>query len=148
MEVFYPLRVHVCGECYLVQLPEFQTPEQIFSDYAYFSSQSETWLDHARAYVADVSERFGQLEGAAFVNGDGNKKPDGFMNDSDIQVINTGLAANITADSLIDITGELKEGYQGVYTMNRRTVAKVRQLKGFRSSASRTTGSPCRSPTD
>ncbi|NIA09641.1 MAG: SAM-dependent methyltransferase, partial [Nitrospiraceae bacterium] len=44
MEPFYPLHVYVCERCYLVQLPEFQTPEQIFSDYAYYSSYSETWL--------------------------------------------------------------------------------------------------------
>ena len=37
MEPFYPLHVYVCETCYLVQLPEFQTPEQIFSDYAYYS---------------------------------------------------------------------------------------------------------------
>jgi hypothetical protein len=38
MEPHYPLRVHVCDMCYLVQLPELQSPEEIFSDYAYFSS--------------------------------------------------------------------------------------------------------------
>lgn len=60
MEPFYPLHVWVCGECFLVQLEEFVAPEEIFGDgeYAYFSSFSDSWLAHARAYVADTSERF------------------------------------------------------------------------------------------
>ena len=48
-EAFYPLRVYVCGECLLVQLPEEERPEAIFSDYAYFSSYSDSWLRHAEA---------------------------------------------------------------------------------------------------
>jgi SAM-dependent methyltransferase len=58
MEPFYPLHAYVCEACYLVQLPEFQTPEQIFSDYAYYSSYSETWLKHAKAYVEYMIARF------------------------------------------------------------------------------------------
>ena len=49
MEPFYPLRALVCDHCFLVQLEEFETPEQIFSDYAYFSSYSVSWLEHCRA---------------------------------------------------------------------------------------------------
>lgn len=59
MEPFYPLHVRVCEQCYLVQLPEFQSPEQIFGDYAYFSSYSETWLIHAKTYTELMIERFG-----------------------------------------------------------------------------------------
>ena len=51
MEPFYPLRVTVCRECFLVQLPEFASPAEIFSEYAYFSSYSESWLEHARRYA-------------------------------------------------------------------------------------------------
>ena len=59
-ETFYPLRAYVCAECLLVQLEDFETPEQIFGgEYAYFSSYSDSWLDHARRYVDDVSDRFG-----------------------------------------------------------------------------------------
>jgi len=58
-EAFYPLTVYVCADCFLVQLPESASPEEIFSDYAYFSSTSESWLRHARAYVESVSERLG-----------------------------------------------------------------------------------------
>jgi hypothetical protein len=58
-EAFYPLAVYVCGECLLVQLPEAERPEAIFSDYAYFSSYSESWLRHAEAYAEAMIERFG-----------------------------------------------------------------------------------------
>jgi SAM-dependent methyltransferase len=51
MEPFYPLRALVCGECFLVQLEEFESPAGIFSDYAYFSSYSTSWLDHCRRYA-------------------------------------------------------------------------------------------------
>lgn len=59
MESFYPLHIYVCEKCFLVQLPVFQTPEDIFTDYAYFSSYSESWLRHARDYVELMVERFG-----------------------------------------------------------------------------------------
>jgi 2-polyprenyl-3-methyl-5-hydroxy-6-metoxy-1,4-benzoquinol methylase len=58
-ECFYPLHVFVCGECFLVQLPAFHTPDQIFGDYAYFSSYSATWLQHAQTYVEYMIDRFG-----------------------------------------------------------------------------------------
>ena len=58
MERFYPLHAFVCEECKLVQLGQFQSPEEIFSDYAYFSSYSESWLVHARAYVDATIPRF------------------------------------------------------------------------------------------
>src|SRR4051794_30958573 len=58
-ERFYPLRVFVCGNCLLVQLEEFESPEHIFSDYLYFSSFSDLWLAHCRAYADRMVERFG-----------------------------------------------------------------------------------------
>jgi len=57
-EPFYPLHVFICRNCLLVQVELFETPESIFSDYAYFSSYSESWLQHARTYVDRVTERF------------------------------------------------------------------------------------------
>jgi len=51
MEPYYPLEVYVCDNCFLVQLDEFESPENIFNDYAYFSSYSDTWLKHAKDYV-------------------------------------------------------------------------------------------------
>lgn len=58
VEPFYPLHVRVCGHCFLVQLEEYVSPEDIFSDYAYFSSYSETWLAHAKAYAEQMTARF------------------------------------------------------------------------------------------
>jgi 2-polyprenyl-3-methyl-5-hydroxy-6-metoxy-1,4-benzoquinol methylase len=51
MEPHYPLEVYICDNCFLVQLDEFESPEKIFSDYAYYSSYSDTWLKHAKNYV-------------------------------------------------------------------------------------------------
>lgn len=59
MESFYPLHVYVCGNCFLVQLQAYVTPEHIFSDYAYFSSYSDSWLAHAKRYTDLMVERFG-----------------------------------------------------------------------------------------
>lgn len=57
MERFYPLHVKVCEGCYLAQLEEYVSPEQIFSEYAYFSSYSESWLKHASNYVEMICRR-------------------------------------------------------------------------------------------
>ena len=59
MELFYPLHVYVCEHCFLTQLEEFATPEHIFSDYAYFASYSDTWLQHARLYTEMIVARLG-----------------------------------------------------------------------------------------
>ena len=56
-EAFYPLQVHVCEECFLVQLTVVQAPEAIFGDYAYFSSYSTTWLRHAAEYASTMADR-------------------------------------------------------------------------------------------
>ena len=58
MEAFYPLHVHVCAECFLVQLEEFASPAEIYHDYLYFSSYSDSWLGHSKRYVDKVMERF------------------------------------------------------------------------------------------
>jgi len=58
MEPFYPLHVLVCGACYLAQVQEYVTPEHIFREYAYFSSYSQAWLDHAKHYTDMAVERF------------------------------------------------------------------------------------------
>lgn len=57
MEPFYPLHAYVCGNCLLVQVDEFVSPDEIFSDYAYLSSYSDSWVEHARKYVEMISER-------------------------------------------------------------------------------------------
>jgi 2-polyprenyl-3-methyl-5-hydroxy-6-metoxy-1,4-benzoquinol methylase len=57
-ESFYPLRAYVCDACLLVQLEEFVAPADIFSEYAYFSSYSDSWVDHARRYCREMRDRF------------------------------------------------------------------------------------------
>jgi len=60
MEAYYPLDVYVCGKCFLVQVEEVKSAKDIFSsDYAYFSSFSESWLQHCKNYTQMMIERFG-----------------------------------------------------------------------------------------
>lgn len=66
MEPFYPLHAFVCEACFLVQLEEFESPQRIFCDYAYFSSYSDSWVEHARHYAMDMIVRF-QLDGTSQV---------------------------------------------------------------------------------
>ena len=54
-EVFYPLNVCLCEECLLVQLPAYVPGEHIFSDYAYFSSYSDSWVAHAKRYADEMT---------------------------------------------------------------------------------------------
>ncbi len=58
MEPFYPLHVFVCERCFLVQLEEFVSPDHIFTEYAYFSSYSDSWLEHCRHYTDEMIRRF------------------------------------------------------------------------------------------
>lgn len=57
MEPYYPLHVLVCGKCFLVQLQEYVKPEHIFTEYAYFSSYSTFWVEHARQYCNMIKDR-------------------------------------------------------------------------------------------
>jgi 2-polyprenyl-3-methyl-5-hydroxy-6-metoxy-1,4-benzoquinol methylase len=57
-EKFFPLHTYVCSECFLVQLQEFESPKQIFTEYAYFSSVSNSWLNHSKNYVEMMIKRF------------------------------------------------------------------------------------------
>ena len=56
-QMFYPLNVKVCDRCFLVQAAEYQRPEQIFGEYQYFSSYSESWLAHCKAYADMIVPR-------------------------------------------------------------------------------------------
>src|SRR3954463_12173570 len=57
MEPFYPLRVRICEECLLAQVGEFVPPEDIFSEYAYFSSYSDGWVRHALEFADGAADR-------------------------------------------------------------------------------------------
>ena len=65
-ETYYPLHAYVCDQCFLVQLEEYESRENIFSDYAYFSSYSDSWLKHANNYCEKMIQRFG-LSDSSFV---------------------------------------------------------------------------------
>jgi|HubBroStandDraft_6_1064221.scaffolds.fasta_scaffold05015_2 SAM-dependent methyltransferase len=65
-EKYYPLHVYVCERCWLVQLEEYESAENIFSDYAYFSSFSDSWLQHCDKYCGAMQSRFG-LDSRSFV---------------------------------------------------------------------------------
>ena len=58
-EMFYPLHARACERCWLVQIPEFVPPEDIFTEYAYFSAYSDSWVEHSRRYVDAMTERLG-----------------------------------------------------------------------------------------
>jgi hypothetical protein len=66
-ETFYPLHVRVCENCLLVQLPAYISAEDIFSDYAYFSSYSDSWVAHARRFVEDAASALGLGTGSFIV---------------------------------------------------------------------------------
>jgi HK97 family phage major capsid protein len=78
---------------------------------------------------SDVAEKFAQLEGAAFVNGDGTEKPSGFMADSRVSSILSGTSGAIDFDNFASLEGELKTGYNAIYGFNRKTLATIRNLK-------------------
>ena len=59
MEPFFPLHVYVCEQCYLAQLEEYVSPEEIFTEYAYFSSYADSWVQHAKDYTELMTQRFG-----------------------------------------------------------------------------------------
>jgi SAM-dependent methyltransferase len=97
-ETFYPLHVFVCESCLLVQLPMAVAPEEIFSDYAYFSSYSDSWVDHAARYVEHAVARFGLDAGSQVVELASN---DGyllqFFVERGIPVLGVEPAANVAA---------------------------------------------------
>jgi 2-polyprenyl-3-methyl-5-hydroxy-6-metoxy-1,4-benzoquinol methylase len=66
MEPFYPLHVYVCEDCFLVQLDEYVSGEEIFTEYAYFSSYADSWVQHAKNYTDMAIERF-QLDDESHV---------------------------------------------------------------------------------
>jgi len=59
MEPFYPMHTNVCEQCFLVQLDEYVSPEQIFTEHDYFSSYATSWLQHAKNYTELMIDRFG-----------------------------------------------------------------------------------------
>ena len=98
MERFYPLAAYVCARCFLVQLPEFESPEAIFGDYAYFSSYSESWLAHAKAYCEAMRSRLALDERSLVIEIASN---DGYLlqyfREAGVPVLGIEPAANVAA---------------------------------------------------
>ncbi|HUR83163.1 MAG TPA: class I SAM-dependent methyltransferase [Thermoanaerobaculia bacterium] len=97
-EPFYPLLAQVCGRCFLVQVPAVVTPEHLFSDYVYFSSVSDAWLAHARAYCETIRKRLElgpQSQVVEIASNDGYLLQ--YFRDAGIPVLGIEPAANIGA---------------------------------------------------
>jgi 2-polyprenyl-3-methyl-5-hydroxy-6-metoxy-1,4-benzoquinol methylase len=114
MEPFYPLHAYVCGSCFLVQLQEYVSPAHIFSEYAYFSSYSDSWLAHARDYVEAITRRLGLTRQSKVIELASN---DGYLLQyfvkTGIPVLGVEPAANVAASAeskgvptLIEFFGE------------------------------------------
>lgn len=101
MEPYYPLHAYVCDQCLLVQLEEFESPQSIFSDYAYFSSYSDSWLAHCRAYAQRVVPLLGLDQSSRVVEVASN---DGYLLqyfvEQGIPVLGVEPAANVAAAAI------------------------------------------------
>jgi C-methyltransferase C-terminal domain/Putative zinc binding domain/Methyltransferase domain len=101
MERFYPLDVRVCDSCLLVQLPEYVSPEEIFTEYAYFSSYSDSFVEHAHDYVTMIVGRLGLDRNSSVVEIASN---DGYLLqhflELEIPVLGIEPAANVAAAAL------------------------------------------------
>jgi hypothetical protein len=65
-ETTYPLHLRLCEDCLLLQIPALITPEDTFTEYAYFSSYSDSWVEHAKTFVSEAARRL-QLDAQSFV---------------------------------------------------------------------------------
>lgn len=99
-EVFFPLHAFVCNKCYLVQVIDVQTPEQIFGKYAYFSSYSDSWLYHSRKFAALAIEKFNLNRKSHVVEIASN---DGYLlqyfRDAGIPVLGIDPASNVALEA-------------------------------------------------
>jgi SAM-dependent methyltransferase len=145
MEPFYPLHARVCEVCFLVQLEEFEQPEGIFSEYAYFSSYSESWLQHVRAYTDRISDRFHLTERSLVVEVASN---DGYLLQYFVQkgipVLGVEPAENVAAvarkkgiPTVTRFFGEQTasdlclEGHQASLMVANNVLAHVPDINGF-----------------
>ena len=126
MEPFYPLHAQVCTQCWLVQLQEYEAATNIFDDYAYFSSYSDSWLAHARRYTEAMVSRFGLGPASAVVEIASN---DGYLlqyfQQAGIPVLGIEPSGNV-AQAAIDKGIPTRVEFFGT-TAARRLVAEGRQ---------------------
>src|SRR3984957_17307183 len=144
-ETYYPLHVYVCGKCFLVQLEEYESAENIFSDYAYFSSYSDSWLKHADNYCAKMKSRFGLDENSFVVEVASN---DGYLLQYFVQrnipVLGIEPAANVAkvavekgVPTLVKFFGAslaeelVREGRRADLVLGNNVLAQVPNLNDF-----------------
>lgn len=144
-ESFYPLHAYVCSECFLVQVKEYELPENIFGDYAYFSSYSDSWLKHCKNYTEQMMERL-QLDASKQVieiaSNDGYLLQ--FFKENKIPVLGIEPAANVAKvaeekgiESLVKFFGsglaqELKDrNIQADLLIGNNVLAHVPDLNDF-----------------
>jgi 2-polyprenyl-3-methyl-5-hydroxy-6-metoxy-1,4-benzoquinol methylase len=145
MEPFYPLHVYVCETCYLVQLEEYVSPEHIFTEYAYFSSYADSWLQHAKNYTDSMIERFhlnGQSHVVEVASNDGYLLQ--YFVEKEIPVLGIEPAANVAkvaiekrVSTLVEFFGVecahrlAAEGKQADLLLGNNVLAQVPDLNDF-----------------
>jgi SAM-dependent methyltransferase len=145
MEPFYPLHAYVCDHCWLVQVREYVRPEAIFTEYAYFSSYSDSWLAHAAAYVDRMVPQLGLGPGSLVVEVGSN---DGYLLQyfiaRGIPVLGVEPARNVAAvaaergvPTVTDMFGQraaqalVAAGYQADLLVGNNVLAQVPDLNDF-----------------
>jgi len=145
MEPFYPLHAFVCDNCFLVQLDEFESPEEIFSDYVYFSSYSDSWLEHSRQYTEQMTQRLGLNDKSQVIEIASN---DGYLlqyfAERGIPVLGVEPAANVAAAatekgiptlvkflSVATATEMLNSGQQADLLLGNNVLAHVPDINDF-----------------
>ena len=145
MEPFYPLHVRACEACWLVQLPSFVTPDEIFTEYAYFSAYSTAWVEHARQYVGMIRGRLGLGSDDLVVELASN---DGYLlqhfSGTGVQILGIDPAANVAkaaeergVPTLVTFFGEetahrlVKERKRAALVLGNNVLAQVPDLNDF-----------------
>jgi len=145
MEPFYPLCVRVCNRCFLVQIREYVRAEDIYSHYAYFSSYSDSWLEHARQYVEAMIDRFGlgpQSQVVEVASNDGYLLQ--YFLDRRVPVLGIEPAANVAEvarqkdiPTVVKFFGRdtaeelIAEGLRAELVLGNNVLAHVPDLNGF-----------------
>ncbi len=144
-ERYFPLKTYVCQQCFLVQLPEHEKPENIFETYAYFSSYSESWLKHVKDFVSMITNRF-ELNKNSFIIEIGSN--DGYLlqyfKSQNIPILGIEPARNVAESALkkgiptltkffgTKLANELNsEGKQADLIIGNNVLAHVPKLNDF-----------------
>jgi hypothetical protein len=145
MEAFFPLHVRACRRCWLVQLPEYVPPAEIFSEYAYFSAYSTSWVEHARRYVEMIRARLSLGSGDLVVELASN---DGYLLQhfvgTGVPILGIDPAANVAraaeergVPTLVDFFGKatasrlVEEGKRARLIVGNNVLAQVPDLNDF-----------------